>query len=573
MPVHNSEIAAALYRLAEMLEIEGANPFRVRAYRNAARTLEGLPESVAKMLAAGKDLAELPTIGRDLAHQIAEMVKTGRLAALGEAEKRLPRSLIELSTIPGLGAKRIKLLYDKLGVTGIPALAKAAAAGKLSRLPGFGERLEGKIRDALAHRRPGPQRWRNAAVGEVAQDFIGYMRAGEGVEEIEAAGSFRRRRDTVGDLDIVAISERPALVIERFAAYPDVAEILSKGTTRSTIVLRSGLQVDIRVVPAQSYGAVLLYLTGSKAHNIALRAMAQKRGLKINEYGVFKGRREIAARSEEEIYRLLGLPYIEPEIREGRGEIEAAGARRLPKLVNLADIRGDLHVHTKASDGHDSIRDMAEAARKLARDYIAISDHSRHVTIAHGLDQRRLARQMTEIDRLNETRSAVRILKSAEVDILEDGKLDFPDSILKELDIVICAVHSGFALSESKQTERIIRGMDHPCCDILAHPSGRLINEREPYAVNMERVIAAARERGCFLEINAQPERLDLDEVHARMAKDMGVKLAISTDAHSIAGLDLMCFGVDQARRGWLEAEDVLNARPWREVNRLLRKR
>jgi len=573
MPVHNSQIAEAFYRMAEMLEIDGANPFRVRAYRNAARTIEALPESAAQMLAAGKDLAELPGIGRDLAGKIEGMVRTGRLAALEEEERHLPRSLVELAAIPGLGAKRIKLLYDRLGVTTVPGLAKAAAAGKLASLPGFGDKLQAKIRDALARRQPGPPRWRNAAVGETAGDLVAYLKAGVEVIEAEAAGSYRRRRDTVGDLDIVAISGRPAAVIERFVLHPDIAQIVSKGTTRSTVILRSGLQVDLRVVAPESYGAVLLYLTGSKAHNIALRAMAQKRGLKINEYGVFKGRREVAARSETDIYRLLGLPYIPPEIRENRGEIEAAAARKLPRLVELADIRGDLHVHSKASDGRNSIQEMAQAARRLGRDYIAIADHSRHVTIAHGLDPRRLARQMADIDRLNGTRPGIRILKSAEVDILEDGRLDLPDNLLRGLDIVTCAVHSGFGLSEARQTERIIRAMDHPCFDILAHPTGRLIGEREPYAVNMEKIMAAARERGCHLEINAQPERLDLDDTHARMAKEMGLKLAISSDAHGTAGLEAMRHGVDQARRGWLEAEDVLNARSWAEVRKLLRRR
>jgi DNA polymerase (family 10) len=571
--MRNSEIATAFYRLAELLEIGGANPFRVRAYRNAARTLEGLPESAEEMLAQGKDLAELPGIGRDLADKIAGMIATGRLAALEAEEKRLPASLIELATIPGLGAKRIRLLHEKLAIAGIPALAKAAAAGQLTGLPGFGPKLQAKIREALAHRRVGPQRWRIDAVGEIARDLLDYLKADPAVEKAEAAGSLRRRRDSIGDLDIVAASRRPAAVIDRFTKFGEVAQISSKGPTRSTVLLRSGLQVDIRVVPGESYGAALLYLTGSKAHNIALRTRAQKRGLKLNEYGIFKGRREITAADESAIYRLLGLPYIEPEIREARGEIEAALAKHLPRLVSLADIRGDLHVHSKASDGQSSIAEMAEAARRRGRTYIAIADHSRHLTIAHGLDERHLARQIEDIERLNQKNPGIRILKSAEVDILSDGKLDLPDSILRELDVVVCAVHSNFDLPEAKQTARIIKAMDHPCFDILAHPTGRLINERQAYTVNIEKLLSAAKERGCFLEINAQPERLDLDDVNARLAKDMGVKLAISTDAHSIAGLDLMGYGVDQARRAWLSAEDVLNARPWPALRRLLRRR
>ncbi len=336
--------------------------------------------------------------------------------------------------------------------------------------------------------------------------------------------------------------------------------------------LRSGLQVDLRVVPRSSYGAALLYFTGSKAHSIKLRGMAVRRGLKINEYGVFKGRRRLAAPTETAIYRLVGLSYIEPELREDRGEIEAASTHRLPKLVTLADIRGDLHAHTSATDGHNTIAEMATAAKARGYDYLAISDHTRHLTVAHGLDARRLAEQIAEIDRLNESLRGFRILKSAEVDILEDGALDLPDGILKELDFTACAIHSKFDLPQAKQTERIIRAMDNPHFNILAYPTGRLIDERQPYEIDMKQIMSAARERGCFLEINAQPERLDLADGHARMAKEAGVKIAVSTDAHSVANLDFMRFGVDQARRAWLEPDDVLNTRRWAELRRLLRR-
>jgi len=572
MPVHNAEIAGALYRLAELLEIEGANPFRVRAYRNAARTIESLPESVAVMLARGADLSELPGIGEDLAAKIKEFVETGQLRLLDEVQRRLPPSLLDLTSLPGLGPRRIKLLYDKLGVTSVSALAKALAAGKLRRMAGFGPKLEQKLREALERHVTAAQRVKLATAEEIGEALLDHLKAADGVEEAAIAGSYRRRRDTVGDLDIVVASARPAEAMRRFVSYPEVAEIIAEGSTRSTVRLRSGLQVDLRVVPRPSYGAALLYFTGSKAHSIKLRGMAVKRGLKINEYGVFKGRRRVAGTTEIEIYRLLGLPYIEPELREDRGEIEAASKHRLPKLVTLGDIRGDLHAHTTATDGHNTIAEMAKAAKERGYDYLAISDHTRHVAIAHGLDARRLAKQLVEIDRVNESLRGFTVLKSAEVDILGDGTLDLPDSMLEELDFTVCAIHSKFDLPQEKQTERIIRAMDHPRFNILAHPTGRLINERQPYAIDMERVMRAARERGCFLEINAQPDRLDLADAHARMAKETGVKIAVSTDAHSVAHLGFMRFGIDQARRGWLEPDDVLNTRRWGELRRLLKR-
>lgn len=572
MTVHNSEIASAFYRLAELLEIEGANTFRVRAYRNAARTIEGLPESIATMVAHGTDLSELPGIGKDLAGKIEEVVETGHFRLLEEVEHRVPRSLVELASVSGLGPKRIKLLYDKLGVTSVATLAKAIEAGKLRGLPGFGPKLVDKIREALKHHRTEPPRVKLSTAEEIGEELLGYLKESKGVQEAAIAGSYRRRKETVGDLDIVVASDRSADAMARFVSYPEVAEIVAEGDTRSTVRLRSGLQVDLRVVPASSYGAVLLYFTGSKAHSIMLRAMAAKRGLKLNEYGVFKGRQKILSRSESSIYRLLGLSYIEPELREDHGEIEAAKKHRLPKLVDLADLRGDLHAHTKATDGHNTIAEMAGAAKERGYEYVAISDHTRHVTVAHGLDVRRLSRQMAEIDRINGSLRGIRILKSAEVDILGDGTLDLPDSILKKLDFTICSIHSQFDLPRDKQTDRIIRAMDNPFFNILAHPTGRLINEREPYDVDIERIMAAARERGCFLEINAQPERLDLSDNHAHMAKELGVKVAISTDAHSVSDLNFMRYGVDQARRGWLEPGDVINSRPWSELRRLLKR-
>jgi len=572
VPVTNSDIAEIFERTAELLELEGANPFRIRAYRNAARTLSGLPRSAYSMLAEGADLSELPGIGKDLAGKIAEIVKTGHLGLLEEVEDRTPPGLAKLLGVPGLGPKRVQALYTSLGIDDLDKLAAAAQAGRLRKLPGFGAKSETKILGALRkrgaeeHRTPWPR------AEEVAVPLVDYLKTVKGVKQVTVAGSYRRHRETVGDLDVLATATKGAGVIKRFVAYEDVEEVVSQGTTRSTVVLRNGLQVDLRVVPEASYGAALHYFTGSKAHNIAVRKMGVARGLKINEYGVFRKENRIAGRTEKEVYAQVGLPYIEPELRENQGELEAARKKSLPGLVRLQDIRGDLHSHSKASDGQDSIEVMAEAARERGYDYFAVSDHSKKVAVADGLDVKRLARQIEQIDRLNEKLRGVRILKSCEVDILEDGGLDLPESVLERLDLTICAVHSKFDLSRDQQTERIIRAMDNPNFNILAHPTGRLLGERPAYDVDMERLIRAAKERGCFLEVNAQPERLDLTDVHCHLAKDNGVKVAISTDAHSAAGFDLIRFGIAQARRGWLEPDDVLNTRSWRDLKKLLQR-
>ncbi len=572
MPVTNSDIAEVLNRIAELLELEGANPFRIRAYRNAARTVTGLSRSIGSMLTEGADLSELPGIGKDLAAKITEISETGHLRFLDEIEGRTPPGLAKLLGVPGLGPKRVQALYTALGVDDLDKLAAAAKAGKLRRLPGFGAKSEEKILRGLKTRGAEEHRMAWSRAEEVALPLVDYLTAVRGVKQVTVAGSYRRHRETVGDLDILATAAEGAPVIERFVAYEDVAEVVSQGATRSTVVLRNGLQVDLRVVRAASYGAALHYFTGSKAHNIAVRKMGVAKGLKINEYGVFKGEKRIAGRSEKEVYAQVGLPYIEPELRENQGEIEAARRKGLPKLVRLEDIKGDLHTHSKASDGHASIAEMAEAAKSRGYAYFAVSDHSKKVTIAHGLDAKRLARQVDQIDRLNDELKGIRVLKSVEVDILEDGRLDLPDSILERLDLRVCAVHSKFDLPRDKQTERIIRAMDNPLFNVLAHPTGRLIGSRAACEIDMERVMKAAQERGCILEVNAQPERLDLTDMHCRMAKDLGVKVAISTDAHSTGDLGLLRFGISQARRGWLEAEDVINTRSWREVAKLLRR-
>jgi DNA polymerase (family 10) len=570
--IHNSQISDLLNHLADLLEIEEANPFRVRAYRNAARTINDLPHDVASMLAAGADLSELPGIGEDLAGKIREIVETGHLPLLDSVEKRTPKALAELVALPGLGPKRVKALHEALAIDTLEDLARAARAGKIRALPGFGAATEQKILQEIQRRAERQKRPMLAAAERLAEPLLDYLKAAKGVRRAIIAGSYRRRRETVGDIDILVTCARGSPVIDHFVAYEDVDDVLAKGDTRSTVVLRGGLQVDLQVVPDMSYGAALHYFTGSKAHNIAVRTMAVRKGLKLNEYGIFRGDTRIAGRSEEEIFAQVGLPYIPPELRENRGEIEAALKGKLPELVTVQDIRGDLHVHSTASDGQNTIREMTETAAKRGYAYLAIADHTHHTRIAHGLDAKRLLAQIREIDRLNGQISGITILKSAEVDILEDGSLDLPDTVLRELDLTVCAVHSNFGLSSEKQTGRIIRAMDNLYFNILAHPTGRLINQREPYAVDLEAVMQAARDRGCFLEINGHPERLDLDDLHAKRAKELGVKLALSTDAHSIHNLDFMRFGVGQARRGWIEARDVLNTRPWKELAKLLRR-
>jgi len=572
MTVHNADIAVLFNRMADLLEIENANPFRVRAYRRAAATIEDLPESAAKMLAEGKKLSTLPGIGADLAGKIEEICESGHLAALDEVEARTPSTLAALTAIPGLGPKRVRLLHETLGIASVADLAKAARAGKLRDLPRFSAAMEEKLLAELDKGRETAARFKISTAEDFAAGLTAHLKQAPGIGEVVVAGSFRRRKETVGDLDILVTARKGGAVIDHFVAYDEVGEVVAKGTTRATVRLQAGIQVDLRVVPEQSYGAALHYFTGSKGHNIAVRKIAQAKGLKLNEYGIFKGTRRIGGRTEAEVFAAADLPYIEPELREDSGEIEAAREGRLPKLVTLADIRGDLHVHTTESDGKSDLREMAEAARDRGYAYLAITDHSRHATVAHGLDPKRLAKELDAIDRLNDELDGIVLLKSCEVDILADGKLDLPDSILKRLDFTVCAVHYRFELGLEAQTERIIRAMDDPCFNILAHPTGRLLGERPGYAVDLEKVMAAAKARGCFLEINGHPSRLDLDDVHARAAKEMGIKLSIATDAHSTVGLNAIRYGVDQARRAWLTADDVLNTRPWPELKQLLKR-
>jgi len=571
MPIHNADIAAVFDEIANLLEIDNANPFRVRAYRNAARQVQGMGEALADMVSKEEDLTELPGIGEDLAAKITEIVRTGKCQALEKLRSQMPPTITALLKIPGLGPKRVRTLYKELDIETMEQLARAAREQRIRALPGFGPKIELTIGEAIAAHAGEQARFKRAIAAQYAEALKTYLKKQRGVRAIEIAGSYRRAKETVGDLDIVVAAADGPAVMDRFVGYDEVKDVVAKGNTRATVILKCGLQVDLRVVEPASFGAALLYFTGSKAHNIEVRRLAQDRGLKINEYGVFRGAKRVAGDSEKSMYATVGLPWIAPELRENRGEIEAAHAKKLPNLIERSDLKGDLHAHTKATDGHHTLKEMAEAARAHGLAYLAITEHSRRLTVAKGLDPRHLRRELEEIDKLNATLKGVTLLKGIEVDILEDGALDLPDDVLGELDVVVGAVHGKFELARAKQTNRILRAMDHPHFHILAHPTGRLLDTRKPYDVDMLKIIRHARARGCFLELNAHPERLDLLDIHCQMAKDEGVLIAISSDAHRIQDFDNLIYGVGQARRGWLEAKDVLNTRPLGQLRALLR--
>ena len=564
--VHNADIARAFDEIADLLELEGANPFRVRAYRNASRIVGDTQVDLPAKLAEGGELPKLPGIGADLAGKIGEIASTGTCEALEELRRHFPPGITELLRLPGLGPKRTALLHDRLRVDSLADLKRAAGAGKLRGIPGFGQRSEQKLLEAVEARLSKSRRFKIAVAAQYAEPLAAYLGA-------TVAGSYRRMKETVGDLDFVVASTRPADAIARFAAYPEVKELLARGTTKASAVLASGIQADLRVVRPECFGAALHYFTGSKAHNIAVRRMGMALGLKVNEYGVFRGTERIAGETEESVYRAVGLPYIEPELREAQGELQAAREGTLPVLVTLDDLRGDLHAHTSATDGRSSLREMALAAKARGLEYLAITDHSRRLAMARGLDPARLARQMREIDALNSSLRGIVLLRGIEVDILEDGSLDLPDAALAKLDVVVGAVHGKLDLPRARQTERILAAMDRPSLSILAHPTGRLIDEREPCDLDMPAILRKARERGICLELNAHPDRLDLNDAYCRMARDLGVTIAIGSDAHSTEGFADLRYGVGQARRGWLGKNDVLNTRPLAALRRALEKR
>jgi DNA polymerase (family 10) len=570
--ISNIEIAAIFDQLADILEIKGENPFKIRAYRNAARMIENIGIDLSKMIEDGVNLSKIPTIGEHIAKKIKEIVETGKLLKLEHLKKSFPPHLLDILNIKGIGPKRTKILYEKLHIDSLEDLKEAAHAHKIRDLEGFDEKLENMILDGTILAKKEGKRFMYSVAKPHADAITAYMKNCKETLQVIIAGSFRRKKETVGDLDMLVTSKNPALLIEYFIKYPDIKEVITQGVTKSTVILNNNIQVDLRCVPDESYGAALHYFTGSKSHNITVRKMAIEMSLKVNEYGIFKGKEKIASNTEEEMYKTVGLCYIEPELRENRGELEAARDRKLPDLINSGDIKGDLHTHTLYSDGQNSIMEMAEAAKNLGYEYIAITDHSKHLTIVDGMDEKRVREQLEEIDKINEKLKDITLLKSIEVDILEDGRLAFDDHILKEFDLVVGAVHDKFKLSQNKQTKRLLRAMDNPYFNILAHPTCRLIGEREACDIDMELLFTEVKVRGCFLEINGQPKRLDLNDIYAKYAKEAGVKFVLSTDAHNIATLEYMRYAIFQARRGWIEKKDVINTLSLNEFKKAIRK-
>lgn len=563
----NLEVGKLFNEIADFLEVKDENPFRIRAYRRAAQAIEGLSEDIAAIAERG-GLLDVPGIGKDLAGKIQEYLTTGRVEYLEGLRKEIPGGVIELMGIHGVGPKTAKLLYEQAGVDSVEKLEEQAKAGKLAHLPGVRAKTVDNILKGIAVWKSGRERTPLGTALLLAESILEKLRALKEVDQIETAGSLRRMKETVKDIDILVTSTTPGRVMDVFVGLPNVAEVLAHGDTKSSVRLNENIQVDLRVVEPECFGAALQYFTGSKQHNIRVRELAQRKGLKVSEYGVFneKTDRRVAGRTEEEVYRAVGLPFIPPELREDGGEIEAALEGRLPALVSLPDIRGDLQMHTTWSDGTHSLAELAEGVRAKGYQYMAVTDHSKSATVAGGMKDEQVLQMIAEVRALNQRLKGFRILAGCEVDIRGDGTLDFPDEILRQLDLVLVSVHSRFKMSREEMTARIVRAVQHPLVHMLAHPTGRLIGERGAYELDMEAVLTAARAAGVAVEINASPPRLDLNDLHARRAKELGIPVAINTDAHTIGQLDYMRFGVSVARRGWLTPKDVLNTWPERQL-------
>lgn len=585
--MENLDVAHVLEELADLLEIQGANPFRIRAYRNAVRTVEGLTRPLRAMVEAGEDLTDLPAIGKDLAQHIAELMETGRIGRLEEIAEAFPRSLVELMRLDGVGPKKARRLFEEIDVRTVDDLEAAVREGRVEKLDGFGKKSAEKVLRAIDDHRQHVGRFLLDDAEKLIAGVVEHLESMPAVERVTVAGSLRRRRETIGDIDLLALCEgEGATVVEHFTRYPGAAKVEAAGDTKGNIILHSGLSIDLRVIPGRSFGSALQYFSGSKEHNVAMRTRAVRQGLRVNEWGVFRvpagvdpetlGKEDgerVAGETEEAVYEALGMAWVPPELRENRGEVEASLVGELPELVRLEDIRGDLQMHSTWSDGKASVEEMAEACRKRGYEYMAITDHSQAMAMVQGLTPERARAQWEEVAEVRERLKDFDIWLSAEVDILKDGSLDFPDEILAGLDLVVVSVHSFMDQDKKTMTDRVLRAVRHPQVDILAHPTGRLLNRRQPFEMDVEAVLAAAAEADVAVELNANPNRLDLSDVHVRRAKELGVKVVISTDAHDPRGLDNMRFGVDQARRGWLEPGDVLNALPRADFQRWLRRR
>ncbi len=563
----NFEIARLFDLMADILEIKEENPFRIRAYRRAAQNLEALTEDV-ETLARQERLEEIPGVGADLAGKIVEYLRTGRVRDVETAKKGVPPGVVELMNVPGVGPKTARLLYDKEGVTTLDRLEKLARAGKLRGLHGIQAKTEANILKGIALVRGGQARMPLGRALPLGRELVHALDGLPGVKAIELAGSLRRMKETVGDIDLLVTSTDPAKVMQAFTTLPQVSEVLERGETKASVRHREGIQVDLRVLEPECFGAALVYFTGSKQHNIRIREMAVKKGLKISEYGVFRASsgRRIAGATEEEVYAAIGLPWIAPELREDLGEVEAAAKGQLPKLVTLGDIRGDLHCHTKATDGHHTIEALVAAAEQRGYEYLVVTDHSASARVAGGLSVTEFAAHVKKIRAVQKKHPGIAVLAGSECDILEDGSLDYPDAVLAGLDLVVGAVHSRFKQPRREMTRRLCRALENPYVNVLAHPTGRLIGERDPYDVDLEEVLRTAKRHGKAVEINSYPSRLDLNDAHARRARDLGVLIAVSTDAHVLDHLTMMELGVATARRAWLAKDEVVNTWPAKKL-------
>lgn len=564
------------YEIAEYLEMDGV-PFKPYAYQKAATTLEAMKEDVEDVYKQGgvKALRALPGVGEAIAKKIEEYLTTGRLRYYEEFKEKMPIDLDEIIRVEGMGPRRAKILFEKLGVRNLGELEEAARGRRIAALAGFGEKTENNILEAIEFLKRSKGRFLLGDLLPVAEEVLEKLRKVKGVERADMAGSLRRMKETIGDVDFLVISRDPDRVMDVFVSLPGVEKIWGKGKTKSSVRMAEGYDMDVRVIAPESYGAALQYFTGSKEHNIALRKMAIDRGLKLSEYGLFKGSRNIAARTEEEIYRRLGLQWIPPEMREDRGEIGLAEGGKLPELISEDDIRGDLHVHSDWDGGRDSIEKIAERARERGYQYVGIADHTKFLKIERGLDEKKLRDRNRAIDRLNErgkkTGPPFRILKGCEANIMNDGSIDIIDEVLEELDFVIAGIHSQFKMTRSEMTERIVRALKNPHVDILSHPTGRILKRRDEYEADFDLLLKVARAEGKILEINAYPERLDLNDTHIMKAVRAGVRMVVNTDAHHVDQMAMMRYGVAQARRGWAGQKDIINAWPVAELLKVMK--
>ena len=578
--MENLDVARTLTELADLLEIQGASPFRIRAYRNAVNTINSLSQPLKDMVAAGEDLTELPGVGKSVAKYIGEFLTSGSISRLEEVSAEFPRSLVQLMRLDGVGPKKARKLFEELDVRTVDDLAAELEAGRVQTLDGFGVKSAAKIIDAIEDHKKHTGRFQIRETERLIAGLLEHMQSAPGVARIKLAGSLRRRKETIGDVDILAELDGDGTpVVDHFVSFSGAQRVVGAGSTKGSIVLHSGLQVDLRVIPSRSFGAALQYFSGSKEHNVAVRSRAVRQGLRVNEWGVFRvpeteddepiGKEDgerLAGDTEQSVYEVLGMSWVPPELRENRGEVEAACEDELPELVSLEDIRGDLQMHSTWSDGKASVEEMARSCLERGYEYFALTDHSQAMAMVQGLTPERAREQWAEIEQVQELVPGIRILKSVEVDILKDGSLDMPDDVLEQLDVLVISVHSFMDQNKKTMTDRVLRAMQHPSADILAHPTGRIINRREPFELDVEAVLEAAADLSLAVELNANPNRLDFSDVHVHRAKELAVPVVISTDAHSLRGLADMRFGVDQARRGWLEASDVLNTRSVEEM-------